>query len=111
MNLPFELKAIVWMVAIPFALFGLFPLIWIIRHWPRPKCCECGKRLRLWGRSRMCPSRHIGCQAKVIERLMLDESMRPSVVAMMHEWKKLNHRPGEYVFVQPEHGEPIVFVE
>lgn len=105
-----ELTAILWMLS-PSLLALYFPIRSVVKNWPRPKCEECGKPLRPWGRSRMCPSRHLKCQEAVVARLLADDRIRPSVQRMMLEWQEFNRLPGEYAIVQPERGEPFVWVE
>lgn len=110
--MPYELKVICMMIGLPILLAFAFIISKIISCWPKPKPCpECGKSVSMFTRSRMCPSRHLKCQEIVINRMMKNPNQRLVVKNLMREWKERNYKPGEYVVVQPERGEPIVWAE
>lgn len=83
-----EITAIIWMAATPIVLAIVFCIVDSAKYAPpSPKCCECGKTLHFWDRSRMCSQRHDKCQQEVLTRMMADDSMRTFVEREIFEWK------------------------
>lgn len=88
MTMPYELKVIFLMVAIPVGPFVLYAIWRVARTIHFRHCCECGKPILPLTASRMCPDRHEACQRKVLSKMMLNPKSATIVMREIAQWNE-----------------------
>lgn len=80
-----QLEFMAWLYASPFIVLFLAAL-W--NFFTYEKCCECGKTLWPFTRSRLSRSIHAKCHEKIIDELLRDPRTREFTLRELEQWDR-----------------------